>query len=919
MKKTLIPLTALAILALMACGTGTSSTQSSTPAPADSSATPAASSTTPSASDPAPSSPSASDPTPSSSSVADVYEVAITNKADLQADWKVGGDNRDISLSVKKNGSPLNVQVLMNEDEIEVTSSNTSAVIVNGLILKAIGGGEVTVTVTAFGVSDSFKVTVSEPQSYTIAGINKADMDAKEVTLKGIVTTVVNGGFMLDDGTGAVLVFTALPDGVAKGDYVKVCGKTSFYHSTICEIGKGAAVIKLNAADAPTSLIKDTVTPLTGEGYAAKVADVVKGEAAADIAKIPSEWNLKFQYVSLTSTMYLDGSYYCFKPDDAEAKWPLEALNYSKDITGVELKENTTYDITGYLAWDAKYGYGGLYVDTIAVTPTKVESIKLSAPTNKVYIQGDYKGTLQIAYELTGLSLADAVLTWDSTNKAVATVDNEGLVTAVAAGEASITCAWGNLIEKIDISVVAATDTVTDLDLAETATDTVGHKIQLAATVTGTGDDCIKDVVWASDNKEVATVDDKGVVTLLSAGEANITATTIGVTAGGTALTATCKVTATALSYGTAEAPLGIAQLLNDADLIVALDPDNYVYSEQMVTAKGVVTAASYSTKYENWNLTLADEKDNTKTIKVTGAVLDENIKTVAIGDAIVIKHYLEASKTYWTFYQSNKLDVQYPLVLGRTIGKGSVTISAENATVTGITEGEYDNDTELVFTVAADEGYKIDAVKANGVAVTPDNEGKYKAIVAGATAITVDTSAEGAQTTKVTADFTAKAANHNNYGDTWNYTDDYELAGAANSNGGWAFVKFGPKSATLSGATYPGTYLKTLKANPNAVSSVDINLVGKCYNQDNESAKIHIEAYSDAAMTTKIGESAVQDVPALPNDSDTKTLTFVPSVGTEWAANSYYKVVIDVVNTTTYNGVIAVASIDFVSTVIPA
>jgi len=49
-------------------------------------------------------------------------------------------------------------------------------------------------------------------------------------------------------------------------------------------------------------------------------------------------------------------------------------------------------------------------------------------------------------------------------------------------------------------------------------------------------------------------------------------------------------------------------------------------------------------------------------------------------------------------------------------------------------------------------------------------------------------------------ADFTLKSASHSNYGDSWTY-GNWTLFGAANNNGGWAFMKFGGKSATLANA----------------------------------------------------------------------------------------------------------------------
>ena len=180
--------------------------------------------------------------------------------------------------------------------------------------------------------------------------------------------------------------------------------------------------------------------------------------------------------------------------------------------------------------------------------------------------------------------------------------------------------------------------------------------------------------------------------------------------------------------------------------------------------------------------------------------------------------------------------------------------------------------------------------------------------ISASVTCTVVDGSGGGGGASSYTLDFTAKTANHNSYSDEWTY-GDATLAGAANNNGGWAFVKFGPKSATISGAGYLGTYAKLNTALDFAVSTVTINLVGKCYNQDSEKANVHIEAYSDSAFTSKVAETTSQYVPAITTNEGTDTMTFTFAAP---AANRYYKVVFDITNTTTYNGVAAVASIVF-------
>ena len=136
----------------------------------------------------------------------------------------------------------------------------------------------------------------------------------------------------------------------------------------------------------------------------------------------------------------------------------------------------------------------------------------------------------------------NTTVTWTSDNEDVATVDENGLVTAVSVGEANITAT------AVDGSGVTATCKVTVTPKLVTSVTLNKNELtieksftaQLAATVAPDDADDLG-LIWTSDNEEVATVDENGLVTAVSVGEANITATAVD----GSGVTATCKVTVT--------------------------------------------------------------------------------------------------------------------------------------------------------------------------------------------------------------------------------------------------------------------------------------------------------------------------------------------------------------------------------------
>ena len=184
-------------------------------------------------------------------------------------------------------------------------------------------------------------------------------------------------------------------------------------------------------------------------------------------------------------------------------------------------------------------GNGTIYEKTgsgqISVSVTGVSLDK----TEIVLVEGSNQ-TLTATVEPTNAT--NKGVTWSSDHEAVATVDQNGTVTAVKAGTATImvTTADGSKTAACEVTVNAPTKPVTNVTLEPTTlTLEAGSTGKLTATVEPS-DATNQTVTWSSSNPEVATVDN-GVVTAVSVGEAIITVTTED-----GSKTATCKVTVNA-------------------------------------------------------------------------------------------------------------------------------------------------------------------------------------------------------------------------------------------------------------------------------------------------------------------------------------------------------------------------------------
>ena len=172
----------------------------------------------------------------------------------------------------------------------------------------------------------------------------------------------------------------------------------------------------------------------------------------------------------------------------------------------------------------------------VIVEPTLAESIVLD--NSEITLKASETAELRVTIlpELT----TDKTVIWSTSDKSVATVDANGLVTAIAVGETDITATTtdgSNLSATCKVTVIPTLATSITLDKTEISLEATQTAELTATVLTELTTD--KSVIWLSSNNAIATVDANGLVTAISVGEATITATT----ADGSNLSATCKVT----------------------------------------------------------------------------------------------------------------------------------------------------------------------------------------------------------------------------------------------------------------------------------------------------------------------------------------------------------------------------------------
>ena len=117
-------------------------------------------------------------------------------------------------------------------------------------------------------------------------------------------------------------------------------------------------------------------------------------------------------------------------------------------------------------------------------------------------------------------------VTWSSGDDAVATVSEEGLVTAVSNGMVDITAQSGSLSSTATISVSEPVPTTIVIDPTSATLESIGETVQLTALVLDQRENTMPDamVTWSSGDEALATVDEAGLVTAVDNGMVDITA-----------------------------------------------------------------------------------------------------------------------------------------------------------------------------------------------------------------------------------------------------------------------------------------------------------------------------------------------------------------------------------------------------------
>jgi Ig domain protein group 2 domain protein len=545
---------------------------------------------------------------------------------DAETDLKLGSDARIKNMEITKNADKATIDFSKGKVEDMTVKDKVT--------IK--GSGDIdTMTVYVSGVTSSIRPdTVKTKDNASKPDYTDDDDDwwtpsrRKSITVTDDRTggtyrnvTVAANGVDLKDMTvlGHLYIDEKVGNGTAtltnmniSGDvYVKGGGDNSVVFEN-CSISGNIYVQKTSSEQVALKFDENTANKLKGSVIVEGNGALLKNKDAGSTA------TLKKVVVKTEKPVTVDANV-----TDMQVTTANTALTVNGTVDTLQADANVTVSGNGDIK--KQTGSGQISVSVAGVSLDKTEIVLVEGSSEK----------LTATVEPTNATNKN--VTWSSDHEAIATVDQNGTVTARRGGQATIT------VTTADGSKTATCTVRVRIQIGEPVQSVGLNKTELALEVGKTGtleakvepsDATNKNVTWSSSNSEVATVDN-GVVTPVSAGEAIITVTTED-----GAKTATCKVTVNApQTVPVTGVTLDKAELTlekgSTGTLKATVEPQNatnntVIWSssnpEVATVDNGVVTAVSAGTA-----IITAKAGDKTATCTVTVAKADVAVESVTL------------------------------------------------------------------------------------------------------------------------------------------------------------------------------------------------------------------------------------------------------------------------------------------------
>ncbi len=393
-------------------------------------------------------------------------EVKVTSVTISGANEVTVGQNITLTAEVL----PANAT---NKTVTWVSSDPTKATVNANGVITGVAAGEVTITATADGVN-------SVPYNVTVKAAT-TPVDPEGYTANGTYTLDVAGG--VDKGLFTSEKANATSDsGYQGGKYFKVASGDYLYINMKLQKNKVITVSGKAVTSNKTTAGKYSVLGLS-----------LKTGSTGVVTGLPSEHR--------------------FTQEAGEEAFTFDYTVTAEGTVVIQLTRNS--------------GSTGCEITELNITvadmgPVAVKGISINKTTSAVKVGATE--TLTATVSPANADNTDVI--WSSSDESVATVDQNGLVTALKAGTAVITAtAAGDTSKTASCTYTVTNVEVTGISFANAGTKiAIGDEIILTPIFTP-ANATVKTVSWQSSDPSKVTVDQNGKVTGVAVGTATITAT----------------------------------------------------------------------------------------------------------------------------------------------------------------------------------------------------------------------------------------------------------------------------------------------------------------------------------------------------------------------------------------------------------
>ena len=387
--------------------------------------------------------------------------------------------------------------------------------------------------------------------------------------------------------------------------------------------------------------------------------------------------------LKLTTTGGINSSNVIWKSSNEK----VATVNSNGKVTAIT--EGTTI-ITAYTA-----GYSSTCIVKVSSEYVAINGIQLNKGTLNLLI-GTSETLIKTVYPS---NATNKDVNWKSSNPQVASIDSTGKVIAKEVGTTIITVyASGysatcivNVVDKVELKGISLNKTT--LNIKEKTSETLNVQFNPTNATN-------KKITWRTSNKNVATVDEFGKVTGVSAGNATITAVSND---GG--YVGRCEVQVEAISKKVTSVSLDKTELkivAGEETMLKAIINPNYAENQnitwessdkKIVTVQdGKITALNPGTA-EIKVITEDGNKEAICKVTVTSPLIknikfEQNEKTVYIGSKTTLKTVNDPVNSVmenatWTSSNENVATINNGVVTAISQGETTITISNENKTIT--------------------------------------------------------------------------------------------------------------------------------------------------------------------------------------------------------------------------------------------